>query len=154
MGIEKVIPSIDYLPVFLNLLARSGTGQKLTTYTHLIHGADAGPEAVRDHHRQRADATCSKDPAARMALFCIRCGACLNACPVYRRTGGWAYGWVYPGPDRLDHHAAPGRAGQGRQAAVRLVAVRGVRRGLPGEDRHPAPTGPPAPPRGQRAVAR
>ncbi len=39
-----------------------------------------------------------KDPAARMALFCIRCGACLNACPVYRRTAGWAYGWVYPGP--------------------------------------------------------
>lgn len=97
MGIEKVIPSIDCLPVFLNLLARSGTGQKLTTYTHLIHGAAPGRKLyiiILDNGRTNV----LKDPAARQALFCIRCGACLNACPVYRRTGGWAYGWVYPGP--------------------------------------------------------
>ncbi len=97
MGIEKVIPSIRHLPVFLNLLARSGTGQKLTTYTHLFHGSTPGRKLyviVLDNGRTNV----LKDPAARAALFCIRCGACLNACPVYRRTGGWAYGWVYPGP--------------------------------------------------------
>jgi L-lactate dehydrogenase complex protein LldF len=97
MGIEKVIPSINHLPLFLNLLARSGTGQKLTTYTHLFHGTTPGRKMyviILDNGRS----TVLKDEAARMALFCIRCGACLNSCPVYRRTGGWAYGWVYPGP--------------------------------------------------------
>lgn len=97
MGIEKVIPSIDYLPVFLNLLPRSGTGQKLTSYTHLIHGPVDGRKQyviIIDNGRSNV----LSDPAAWMALFCIRCGGCLNACPVYRRAGGWAYGWVYPGP--------------------------------------------------------
>jgi L-lactate dehydrogenase complex protein LldF len=97
MGIEKVIPRIDYLPVFLNLLARSGTGQKLTTYTHLIHGPAPGRKLyviILDNGRSNV----LKDPAAWRALHCIRCGACLNNCPVYRRVGGWAYGWVYPGP--------------------------------------------------------
>ncbi|MGO8752128.1 MAG: lactate utilization protein B [Thermoguttaceae bacterium] len=97
MGIEKVIPSIQHLPVFLNLLARSGTGQKLTTYTHLFHGATPGRKLyviILDNGRTNI----LKDPAARMSLFCIRCGACLNACPVYRRATPWAYGWVYPGP--------------------------------------------------------
>jgi L-lactate dehydrogenase complex protein LldF len=97
IGIEKVIPSIDYLPVFLQLLARVGTGQKLTTYTHLIHGATPGRKLyiiLLDNGRTRI----LEDPAARRALSCIRCGMCLNVCPVYRRAGGWAYGWVYPGP--------------------------------------------------------
>ena len=97
VGIEKVLPRIDYLPVFLNLLARSGTGQKLTTYTHLIHGPVAGRKLYvifLDNGRSNV----LRDPAAWKSLFCIRCGACLNACPVYRRVGGWAYGWVYPGP--------------------------------------------------------
>lgn len=97
MGIEKVIPRLDYLPVFLNLLARSGTGQKLTTYTHLIHGATPDRKlyvVILDNGRTNV----LKDPAARMGLFCIRCGACLNACPVYRRATPWSYGWVYPGP--------------------------------------------------------
>ncbi|MCH8211590.1 MAG: lactate utilization protein [Planctomycetes bacterium] len=97
MGIEKLIPSIEHLPVFLHLLARSGTGQKLTTYTHLFHGSTPGQKLyiiILDNGRTKA----LEDPAARKSLSCIRCGACLNACPVYRRVGGWAYGWVYPGP--------------------------------------------------------
>jgi L-lactate dehydrogenase complex protein LldF len=97
MGIEKILPRIDYLPVFLNILARSGTGQKLTTYTHLIHGPAPGKKLyviILDNGRSNV----LTDPAAWRALHCIRCGACLNNCPVYRRVGGWAYGWVYPGP--------------------------------------------------------
>jgi len=97
MGMEKVIPRIDYLPVFLQLLARVGTGQKLTTYTHLIHGATPEQKLyviILDNGRSRV----LEDPAARQALYCIRCGMCLNVCPVYRRVGGWSYGWVYPGP--------------------------------------------------------
>ncbi|MGD0896702.1 MAG: lactate utilization protein B [Thermoguttaceae bacterium] len=97
VGIEKVLPRIADLPVFLNLLGRSGTGQKLTTYTHLIHGPVAGRKLYvifLDNGRTNV----LRDPAGRQSLFCIRCGACLNVCPVYRRVGGWAYGWVYPGP--------------------------------------------------------
>jgi L-lactate dehydrogenase complex protein LldF len=97
MGIEKVLPRIDYLPVFLQLLARVGTGQKLTSYTHLIHGTTPGRKLyviILDNGRSKV----LGDPAAWQALRCIRCGMCLNVCPVYRRVGGWAYGWVYPGP--------------------------------------------------------
>jgi L-lactate dehydrogenase complex protein LldF len=96
-GIEKLIPRIDHLPLFLNLLGRSGTGQKLTTYTHLIHGPAPGKKLYvifLDNGRTKV----LEDPHAWQSLFCIRCGACLNACPVYRRVGGWSYGWIYPGP--------------------------------------------------------
>jgi L-lactate dehydrogenase complex protein LldF len=97
MGIEKLIPRMADLPVFLNLLARSGTGQAMTTYTHLIQGAPPPRQLhiiLLDNGRTKILA----DKSSRQALYCIRCGACLNVCPVYRRTGGWAYGWVYPGP--------------------------------------------------------
>ncbi|HZT79897.1 MAG TPA: lactate utilization protein B, partial [Gemmataceae bacterium] len=97
MGIEKLIPRLADLPVFLNLLARSGTGQQLTTYTHLIAGVEPPRELyviLLDNGRTGILA----DRPSRQALFCIRCGACLNACPVYRRAGGWAYGWAYMGP--------------------------------------------------------
>jgi len=97
VGIEKVLPRLDDLPLFLNLLPRSGTGQKLTSYVHLIHGPAPGRKLyliLIDNGRSNVLA----DPAAHRALHCIRCGTCLNNCPVYRRVGGWAYGWVYPGP--------------------------------------------------------
>jgi L-lactate dehydrogenase complex protein LldF len=102
MGIEKVIPRLMDLSVFLKLLARSGTGQPMTCYTSMIHGprqADDldGPEEV---HVVILDAGRSDILASehRAGLRCIRCGACLNACPVFSKIGGHAYGSVYPGP--------------------------------------------------------
>ena len=103
MGIEKVIPRFDDLEVFLKLLPRSGTGQHLTAYQSLITGSrrsadDEGPEELHiillDNGRSRMLA----HPTTRQSLACIRCGACLNACPVYQQIGGHAYGSVYPGP--------------------------------------------------------
>ena len=102
MGMEKVIPRLVDLPVFLKLLARAATGQTLSVYTTLITGPRRagerdGPEefhlVVLDNGRSKVLAT-----PFRESLQCIRCGACLNACPVYRRIGGHAYGNVYSGP--------------------------------------------------------
>jgi L-lactate dehydrogenase complex protein LldF len=102
MGIEKVIPRWSDLPVFLKLLARGATGQTLSVYTTMITGPRRpgeldGPEefhlVILDNGRSRILAT-----PFRESLQCIRCGACLNACPVYRRIGGHAYGGVYSGP--------------------------------------------------------
>jgi len=102
MGIEKVIPRMADLAVFTKLLSRSGTGQPITVYASLIQGprrADDpdGPEqlhvVILDGGRRAIQA----GPYSQV-LRCIRCGACLNACPVYRQIGGHAYGSVYPGP--------------------------------------------------------
>ncbi len=102
-GMEKVIPSLQDLALFLRLLPRSATGQRLTSYVSLISGPrreddEDGPEEFHlvlvDNGRSRLLA----DEELREALHCIRCGACLNVCPVYRKVGGHAYGWVYPGP--------------------------------------------------------
>jgi len=103
MGIEKVIPRFVDLEVFLQLLPRSGTGQALTAYQSLLTGVKQRPEdegpaelhiVLLDNGRSRMLAA----PVTRQSLACIRCGACLNACPVYRQIGGHAYGSVYPGP--------------------------------------------------------
>ena len=102
VGMEKLVPRFQDLAVFLRLLARSGTGQKLTSYTSILTGprrpGEDGPQEMHvvliDNGRLRALA----DEKMREALYCIRCGACLNACPVYRKIGGHAYGWVYSGP--------------------------------------------------------
>ena len=102
MGIEKVIPRLADLPYFLKVLARAATGQKLSIYTSMITGARQtgeidGPE---EFHLVILDNGRSKilGGPLRESLFCIRCGACLNACPVYRTVGGHAYGGVYAGP--------------------------------------------------------
>ncbi|MGL4594175.1 MAG: lactate utilization protein B [Thermoguttaceae bacterium] len=97
MGIEKILPRLDDLPLFLNMLPRMGTGQKLTTYAHLFNGPAPGRTMyliLIDNGRTKALA----DEPFHEILRCIRCGLCMNNCPVYRHVGGWAFGWVYPGP--------------------------------------------------------
>src|SRR5579872_4185953 len=102
-GIEKMIPRAQDLAVFLKLLGRSGTGQKLTVYTSFLSGPRRGEEIdgpdefyvlLLDNGRTRLLA----DREKRQSLYCIRCGACLNICPVYRRIGGHSFPWVYSGP--------------------------------------------------------
>ncbi len=102
MGMERLVPTLDDLTVMLQVLARSATGQKLTVYSNLITGPRRRPEddGPEEFHLVILDNGRSKALASEMAeiLYCIRCGACLNACPVYREIGGHAYGSVYPGP--------------------------------------------------------
>jgi L-lactate dehydrogenase complex protein LldF len=101
IGIEKVIPRFADLEVFLKLLPRSGTGQHLTSYQSLLTGPDRGGEGPQELHIVLLDngrSAIAQDPVLRQTLACIRCGACLNVCPVYQSVGGHAYGSVYPGP--------------------------------------------------------
>lgn len=102
VGIEKIIPRFRDLAVFLRILARSGTGQKLTSYTSILTGprrpGEDGPEEMHVVLIDNGRVAALADPVMREALYCIRCGACLNTCPVYRKIGGHAYGWVYSGP--------------------------------------------------------
>ena len=100
MGIEKVIPDWTDLEVFLQLLPRSATGERMNPYTSMWTGVTPG-DGPQDFHLVLLDngrTAVLADPAGRDALHCIRCSACLNVCPVYERTGGHAYGSVYPGP--------------------------------------------------------
>lgn len=97
VGLEKLLPGLDDLPVFLRLLARSATGQPISAYTSIVTGPREGAElhvVIVDNGRSRLLA----DPRQRESLACIRCGACLNTCPVYRRAGGHSYGQPVPGP--------------------------------------------------------
>ena len=102
-GMEKVIPSLEDLAVFLRLLPRAATGQRITSYVSFISGPkrpqdEDGPEEFHLVIVDNGRSDLLKDPDLRESLACIRCGACLNICPVYRKVGGHAYGWVYPGP--------------------------------------------------------
>lgn len=100
MGIEKVVPTFADLEVFMQLLPRSSTAERMNPYTSMwtgVHPGDGPQEfhlVLLDNGRTRVLA----DEVGRAALHCIRCSACLNVCPVYERTGGHAYGSVYPGP--------------------------------------------------------
>jgi L-lactate dehydrogenase complex protein LldF len=102
-GIEKVVEKLEHVPPLYTLLTRSATGQAVTTYLNLISGPRRpdekdGPDEVYlillDNGRTNAYA----DTQMRATLQCIRCGACMNHCPVYARIGGHAYGTTYPGP--------------------------------------------------------
>jgi L-lactate dehydrogenase complex protein LldF len=100
MGIEKVLPRWQDLEVFLQLLPRSSTGERMNPYTSLWSGVTAG-DGPRAFHLVLLDngrTDVLADEVGRQTLACIRCSACLNVCPVYERTGGHAYGSVYPGP--------------------------------------------------------
>jgi L-lactate dehydrogenase complex protein LldF len=103
MGIEKVVPRFEDIGVFLRILARSATGQKMSSYVSLITGARREGETdgagefhliLLDNGRTRMLA----NREMRESLYCLRCGACLNVCPVYQKVGGHAYGTVYSGP--------------------------------------------------------
>ena len=102
MGMERLVADWEQLDLFVNLLARSGTGQHLSSYTSVITGPRRDGEAdgpdelhvvILDNGRSDILGTEFQE-----ILSCIRCGACLNVCPVYRQIGGHAYGWVYSGP--------------------------------------------------------
>jgi L-lactate dehydrogenase complex protein LldF len=100
VGVEKVIPRFQDLEVFLQLLPRSATGERMNPYNSLWTGVAPG-DGPREFHVVLVDNGRTEvlaDPESRETLDCIRCGACLNACPVYRQTGGHAYGSVYGGP--------------------------------------------------------
>src|SRR5690606_37419481 len=106
MGMEKIIPRAEDLGVFTRLLARSATGQPITVYTSHHHRPKPGGEmhiVIVDNGRSkqlgRAD--------FRKSLACIRCGACMNTCPIYRRSGGHSYGYTVPGP--IGAILSPGR---------------------------------------------
>ncbi len=100
MGIEKLLPSFTDLEVFLQLLPRSSTGERMNPYTSLWTGVTPG-DGPQDFHLVLLDngrTNALGNEVGRAALHCIRCSACLNVCPVYERAGGHAYGSVYPGP--------------------------------------------------------
>jgi L-lactate dehydrogenase complex protein LldF len=103
MGLEKVVEKLSDVPPLLRLLTGSATGQVITTYVNMISSPRKGEEkdgpkevhlVILDNGRSQILA----DPELRQTLLCIRCGTCLNHCPVYTRIGGHAYGFVYPGP--------------------------------------------------------
>src|ERR1019366_1737466 len=97
---EKLVPSFADLEVFLQLLPRSATGERMNPYTSLWTGVTAG-DGPQEFHVVLLDGGRTRvlaDAVGRQALHCIRCSACLNVCPVYSRTGGHAYGSGHPGP--------------------------------------------------------
>lgn len=103
VGIEKVIPSLADLALFWPLLSTFGTGQKVTVYNSIISGPRQagetdGPDEMYVILLDNGRTNILANPAARESLYCIRCGACLNACPVYKNIGGHSYGTTYSGP--------------------------------------------------------
>ncbi len=102
-GIEKVIPQLQDLALFWPLLATYGTGQQMTVYNSIVSGPkrakeEDGPNEMYVILLDNGRTSILQDPVSRESLYCIRCGACLNACPVYKNIGGHSYGTTYSGP--------------------------------------------------------
>jgi L-lactate dehydrogenase complex protein LldF len=121
MGLEKVIPRLADLDIFLTLLSRSASGQKLTSYVSFLTGVkrspiEEGPDELHVIILDNGRTNILANPHLRESLHCIRCGACLNVCPVYQKIGGHAYGWVYPGP--IGSILTPQMIGRDRAAAL------------------------------------
>ena len=96
IGIERLVRNLDDLALMLSLLPRSATGQKLSVYTQIVHAPLANQQRhfiILDNGRSRL-----RNSPLKESLFCIRCGACMNACPIFREIGGHAYKSIYPGP--------------------------------------------------------
>lgn len=113
MGIDKIVPNLDSVGVLLRTLARNATGQSITAYSSMYSGPKQGGEmhvVIVDNGRIES----MKDPLMAEAYKCIRCGGCLNTCPVYRRSGGYSYNSLIPGPiglvvnsDKDETHSLP-----------------------------------------------
>jgi L-lactate dehydrogenase complex protein LldF len=116
VGIEKLVPTFRDLEVFLQLLPRSSTGERMNPYTSMWTGVTSGdgPQQVHIVLLDNGRTDTLADRVGRQALRCIRCSACLNVCPVYERVGGHAYGSVYPGP--IGAILSPQLTGQGAGA--------------------------------------
>jgi len=120
LGMERLVPNLDDLALMLRLLPRSATGQKLTVYTSLLHGPrrPGDPDGPEERHVIIVDngRSALRQTPLREILYCIRCGSCLNACPVFREIGGHAYvgksGQISPYPGPIGSVLAPGLFGQ------------------------------------------
>jgi L-lactate dehydrogenase complex protein LldF len=103
MGIEKVIPKLSNFDVFIKILPRSATGQRITSYISIINSSKTsteidGPEELYIIILDNGRSDILANPLYKESLYCVRCGACMNICPIYQRVSGQSYGWVYPGP--------------------------------------------------------
>ena len=145
-SIEKIVPTLNDVSQIMRLLARSATGQDISVYTTFSTGPrrPEDPDGPDEYHVIILDNGRSEMLGSefREALRCIRCGACMNHCPVYQAVGGHAYGWVYPGP--IGAVLDPQLIGveNGRRPAERLDLLRPLRGGLPDADsaaQHDAP---------------
>jgi len=101
-GIEKIVPTLEDVATLMRLLPRSATGQSISNYVDVLTGTKGGGEFHGAEHMYFIVVDCGRTAVlasdVREALRCIRCGACMNHCPVYQNVGGHSYGWVYPGP--------------------------------------------------------
>ena len=141
MGIEKLVPRFQDIEIFSQLLPRSATGERMNPYTSMWTGVTPG-DGPQEFHLILMDNGRTKvlaDPIGRQALACIRCGSCMNICPVYQHTSGHAYGSVYPGPIGaiLTPQLTQGLDEHDPVHTLRVLTVWRVWRGLPRQDRYP-----------------